>query len=144
MNSFALRKRGEESGDDVGLAPGAVTDVMDAWRIGGDEEGETDAGPPPLPPRRRRSRLRGYGGAGTHAVDERDGAGSARGISSQVPQRSTRRRDGLRDGGGGEHSDCGEGHVLLVVEVLVHEFEGRRLDLQHARASVSERPGKPA
>ena len=41
LNSFALRKRGEEMGDEVGLV--LVGLAIEAWRIGGNEAGEIDA-----------------------------------------------------------------------------------------------------
>ena len=52
LNSFALRKRGEERGDEVGLVFVArvarvaadATDAADACRTGGDEAGESDDG----------------------------------------------------------------------------------------------------
>ena len=40
LNSFALRKRGEEMGDKVGLV--LVRLAIEAWRIGGNEAGEID------------------------------------------------------------------------------------------------------
>jgi hypothetical protein len=40
-----VEEAGEESGDDVGLAHAAARDVTDAWRIDGDEAGETDVVP---------------------------------------------------------------------------------------------------
>ena len=40
LNSFALRKRGEER-DEVGLV--LVRLAIEAWRIGGNEAGEIDA-----------------------------------------------------------------------------------------------------
>lgn len=40
LNSFALRKRGEERGDEVGLVLARL--AIEAWRIGGDEAGEID------------------------------------------------------------------------------------------------------
>ena len=40
LNSFALRKRGEERGDEVGLV--LVRLAIEAWRIGGEEAGEID------------------------------------------------------------------------------------------------------
>ena len=41
LNSFALRKRGEERGDEVGMV--LVRLAIEAWRIGGEEAGEIDA-----------------------------------------------------------------------------------------------------
>lgn len=40
LNSFALRKRGEERGEEVGLVLARL--AIEAWRIGGDEAGEID------------------------------------------------------------------------------------------------------
>ena len=40
LNSFALRKRGEERGNEVGLV--LVRLAIEAWRIGGDEAGDID------------------------------------------------------------------------------------------------------
>lgn len=43
LNSFALRKRGEERGEDVGLVFTRL--VIEAWRIGGDDAGDIDGLP---------------------------------------------------------------------------------------------------
>ena len=40
LNSLALRKRGEERGDEVGLV--LVRLATEAWRIGGEEAGDID------------------------------------------------------------------------------------------------------
>jgi len=43
LNSFALRKRGEERGEEVGLVFARLARLAtEAWRIGGDEAGEID------------------------------------------------------------------------------------------------------